>query len=500
MIDVMLILEGTYPFVSGGVSSWVHALISGMPELKFGIIYLSEAYRKERPYKYELPANVVSLMEVSVFDLVSLPPDKGADPIQSWRAFASLAGGLERGAIDNFEDLFVHLGFGGRRGATVAELGTSRNSWSVLTQLYSDQAGQSSFIDFFWTWRGALASFLQLMLVKPIPARCYHTVSTGWAGLVATNMRRIHGRPMLLTEHGIYTNERKIEILKAEWLRTQNSRLSLRQDLGFLRKFWINLFLALGRLAYEHSDRIFSLYGGNKELQVEYGADPAAIEIVPNGVRIQRLAAERPKLEQREFPRVGFVGRVVPIKDVKTLILAFRSVVAVLPTARLDIMGPTEEDPEYFEECKTLVKLLALSHLVTFHGRVNVAEWFPKVDVQVLTSISEGQPLVILEGFCSGLPCVASDVGSCRELLEGRTEEDRALGSAGIVTGVGNPDATASAILKVLKNPDLHRSMAKAAHARVRRYYDHDDMVKTYRGIYQQAMETPDMSWVAWQG
>lgn len=313
MIDVMLILEGTYPYVAGGVSSWVHALVTGMPDLKFGIIYLSEAYRENRPQKYEMPDNVICLLEVSVFDLVSLPIDKGASSAESWRAFSSLAAGLEKGEIDDFEDLFVHLGFGGKRGATVEELGTSRASWDVLTQLYSEQAFETSFVDFFWTWRGALASFLQLMLVKPIPARCYHTVSTGWAGLVATNMRRIHGRPMLLTEHGIYTNERKIEILKAEWLSSKYARLSLRQELGFLRKFWINLFLALGKLAYRYSDRIFSLYEGNKALQVEYGADPATVEIVPNGVQIGKLERERVSLRERDFFRVGFVGRVVPI-------------------------------------------------------------------------------------------------------------------------------------------------------------------------------------------
>ena len=495
MIDVMFILEGTYPYVSGGVSSWVHALITGMPELKFGIIYLSEAYKENRPLKYELPDNLICLLEVSVFDLVTLPPDPGASKKESWRAFSDLAEGLEKGEIEDFEDIFVHLGFGGKRGATVEELGTSRLSWDVLTKLYSEQASDTSFVDFFWTWRGALASFLQLMLVKPIPARCYHTVSTGWAGLVATNLKRIQGRPMLLTEHGIYTNERKIEVLKAEWLTGRYTQLSLRQDLGFLRNFWINLFLALGRLAYRYSDRIFSLYEGNKELQVEYGADPASIEIVPNGVRIQRLEASRTPLTERKVPRIGFIGRVVPIKDVKTLILAFQTVAAAIPDVRLDIMGPTEEDVAYFEECQSLVGLLGLTEQVTFHGSVNVAEWFPRVDLQVLTSISEGQPLVILEGYCSGLPCVASDVGSCRELIEGRTPEDRELGKAGLVTGIGNPEDTAAAILQILQDPELHHHMTRAAFARVRRYYDHDEMIATYRQIYKSAVETEEVQW-----
>lgn len=496
MIDVMLILEGTYPYVSGGVSSWVHALVTGMPELKFGIIYLSDSYKKRVP-RYQVPDNVLCLLEVSVFDLASMPVDKGASPEESWRAFARLAKNLEQGEIDDFEDLFQHLGFGGKRGATVEELGTSRASWDVLTRMYAELAGETSFIDFFWTWRGALASFLQLMLVKPIPARCYHTVSTGWAGLVATNMRRIHGRPMILTEHGIYTNERKIEILKAEWLSVENATLSLRQEMGFLRKFWINLFMALGKLAYRYSDRVFSLYEGNKELQVEYGADPATVEIVPNGVRIDVFEAQRIALFQRDYPRVGFVGRVVPIKDVKTLILAFKTVCGKMPQAKLDILGPTEEDPDYFEECQSLVHLLALDDNIIFHGKVEVAQWYPKVDLQVLTSISEGQPLVILEGYCSGLPCVASDVGSCRELIEGRTVEDRALGPAGLVTGIGNPEETGQAILRILQDRNLHQAMTQAALQRVRRYYNHDDMIATYRQVYQEAINQGDLLWRA---
>lgn len=40
VVDVMLLLEGTYPFVAGGVSSWVHQLISGLPGITFGIVFI----------------------------------------------------------------------------------------------------------------------------------------------------------------------------------------------------------------------------------------------------------------------------------------------------------------------------------------------------------------------------------------------------------------------------------------------------------------------------
>lgn len=488
-----MILEGTYPFISGGVSSWVHALITGMPELDFGILYLSDRYGSKES-RYALPENLKLLHEVSVYDLVSVPVDTGADAGRSWQAFLEMGQQLHEGRIVDFEPLYRYLGPGGERGATIADLGASWESFQSAVELYRKEADSYSFIDFFWTWRAAFGSILQMLLVKQIPARVYHTVCTGWAGVAGVTLRRHQKRPLLLTEHGIYTNERKIDILKAEWLLSQTERsLSLKRDLGYLRRFWIQLFLALGRLCYDNCDRIYSLYGGNKELQIEYGATGENIEIIPNGVKIGRLEAPRVEKTDGEPFRVGFVGRIVPIKDVKTLILACRMVSKALPGTRFDVLGPYAEDPVYYEECLNLVRLLGLEGELTFHGRQQVVEWFPKLDVQVLTSISEGQPLVILEGYCSGLPCVATDVGSCRELIEGRTPEDRALGMAGRVTGIGAPEETGAAIVEILTQPELRRQMQEAAWERVRRYYDHDEMVATYRRVYQNFAEMPDL-------
>ena len=64
-----------------------------------------------------------------------------------------------------------------------------------------------------------------------------------------------------------------------------------------------------------------------------------------------------------------------------------------------------------------------------FTGRVNVVEYMRKLDFTVLTSISEGQPLSVLESFAAARPCVTTDVGCCRELLEGEEGDD--FGTAG---------------------------------------------------------------------
>lgn len=478
----------------GGVSSWVHAILTGMPDLSFGIIYLSDRYKPDRTPLYEVPTNVQYLTEIPVYDLVSVPPDRGADPERSWRAFFQLSEEIHQGRIRDFESLYYYLGPGGERGLTLDELGCSKLSWKALTELYRTQAQESSFVDFFWTWRAAFASILQLLMVRQEQARVFHTICTGWAGLVGAVLRRHQKRPLMLTEHGIYTNERRIEIVQAKWLGKQSaSRLSLRRELGYLKTFWVNLFTALGQVCYDHCDLITTLYGGNQELQVDYGADPDKIVIIPNGVRLERFGGVRQPAPQEPL-RVGFIGRVVPIKDVKTLLIACREVLDKVANVRFEILGPYEEDPDYYGECRELVTLLGLESNLTFHGRVDVTKWYPNLDVMVLTSISEGQPLVILEGYCSGLPCVATDVGSCRELIEGRTTEDRALGSAGRVTGVGNPEETAAALVEVLSDAELRRKMSESARKRVHQFYSHQQMIETYRLHYDRLLALPDLT------
>jgi glycosyltransferase involved in cell wall biosynthesis len=144
------------------------------------------------------------------------------------------------------------------------------------------------------------------------------------------------------------------------------------------------------------------------------------------------------------------------------------------------------EDPEYAEMCQRHARQLGLEGNVAFEGKVNVLEELPLVDVVVLTSISEAQPLVILEAGAVGLPMVATDVGSCSELLNGRTPEDRALGAGGIVTPMSSPGATARAIIRLYEQPDLRKRMRDTMRERVTRFYDQRDMVAAYDELYRR--------------
>jgi glycosyltransferase involved in cell wall biosynthesis len=180
------------------------------------------------------------------------------------------------------------------------------------------------------------------------------------------------------------------------------------------------------------------------------------------------------------------VGRVVSIKDVKTFIRACKIVHQRIPETHFPIMGPYDEEPEYYEECRIMVAMLGLEDCLVFTGRVDVRQQYPRMDLVVLTSVSEAQPLVILEANICGVPCIATDVGACSELLNGRVAADRTLGPSGLVTPIANPEATAAAIAELLEDDERRWQMGRSGIQRVERFYDEQDLNFAYLDLYRQ--------------
>ena len=493
--DVCLLLEGTYPFVAGGVSSWVHNLVSALPEFSFTGICILPTEKEKWVVKYDVPPNfhdlkIVYLHDYNIGDRTKHRNKRFRHDFQKIKRFHQK---LFNGDFSDFEKILPVFQAKGKSKFSAHDLVYGKDAWKLLLEFYKPEVNSESFIDYFWTFR-----FIHLPLIKlltaPIPlAKVYHTVSTGYAGLLGATAKCSYHKPLLLTEHGIYTKERKIEISQAEWIYVAGGeRIQVQTNLGFFQNLWVSFFESMGRLTYQKANEIYTLYEGNRQLEIEYGADPCKTFIIPNAINIEKFQ-EHPK-EPREPGDpfiVGFVGRVVPIKDVKTFIRACKVVSLHVPNVKFYIMGPRDEDPKYDRECVELVSMLGMEEQIVFTGRVNVKEYYPKIDLLVLTSISEAQPLVILEAACLGVPSVASDVGSCDELLLGRTEEDKALGPSGIVTRVADPDETAQAITKILQNDDLREKMSESAIQRVETYYKESDLNDRYRSIYIKYITAP---------
>ncbi len=490
--DVCLVLEGTYPYVPGGVSAWVHTLIREIPDLTFHLLHLSAAPGSyPQGMRYELPPNVVGLDEVHLQtgdeDLLTRFSARQVDD-EAIEIFRTFFEDVRAGGGNAFAAFFRLVNDPERARLMRRMLLQSEEAWEVMLDVYRAEASTRSFLRFVWTWRFA---FLPLFnaISAPVPdARCFHTVCTGYAGILAAGAKAKTGRPLILTEHGIYTRERRIDIQSADWIPDNQAHATLVPRLPpFFRAFWMRQFGVMSRICYEASDEILTLYEGNRRLQAADGADLDVIRVVPNGIDLERYGNAPPDAEQHDPDvfTIGFIGRVCPIKDVRTLLQSMRLVIDELPHVRLRILGPLDE-AEYVEDCRRLAKTLRLDDHVAFEGMVDVPRVLPALDLCVLSSISEAQPLTILEVGARGVPVVSTDVGACSELLGGRTPEDKALGEGGLVVPMASPGAMAQALVKIARDDELRRSMGASMRQRVQRFYDVRDMVQEYGAIYRR--------------
>jgi polysaccharide biosynthesis protein PelF len=400
-LDVCLILEGTYPFGMGGVSTWVDALMRGLPEVTFGLIHLRTGSAPAP--RFEPPANLREMMVVNVdgFDRPGIVPTE-------WVSTAILPG-----------------------------------------------------------------------------ASVYHALSTGYAGLLAMQIKEATGAPFILTEHGIYWYEIASGTMELECgfkVIPDNGAPSL----AALREHWTATFKDLARQTYAVADDIVTVCGANQRLQLAAGAPPERCRIISNGVdwrRADHYLQTRYDRRGGQAPRIGFVGRIVPIKDCETFVQACALVARVFPDAQYVVAGSEDQDPDYALKCRALVRQLEAAipgfHL-HFAGEVNAWELYPTLDAIVLTSLSEALPFAALEAMSVGVPVVATDVGGCGELLNG----DDGLGPAGLLTPVRDPQETAGAIVRLLHDRGLRAGMSCAARERIRRHYTLDHCISAYSETY----------------
>ena len=401
---ICLVLEGSYPYVHGGVSTWMHQYITEMKEHEFIIWVIGANEEKKGMFVYEFPENVVEVHEVFLDSLTSSKViDKKSEELSheeydalkqlvfcakpEWSLIFDL---LQEGKVQR-DDFLV-----------------SEEFFQMIQDLCEKKYAAQPMSDIFHTIRSMLFPLLTLLSSEIPVADAYHAISTGYGGILATLASTRMNKPLLLTEHGIYTREREEEIIRADWI------------LPSMRKQWIDFFYMLSDAIYSKADCITSLFSKARETQIALGCDAKKCRVISNGIDYESFSNIPFEKDDDSWINIGAAVRMAPIKDIKTMIYAFYEVSSQMPNVRLYIMGGVD-DEAYAEECYALARKLKLENLF-FTGRVNIKEYLKKMDFMILTSISEGQPLSILESMAAGKPCVTTDVGCCKELLEGKLD------------------------------------------------------------------------------
>jgi glycosyltransferase involved in cell wall biosynthesis len=471
-VRVALINEGTYPFTAGGVSTWCDQLVRGLADHQFQLVTIT-ADGGERPV-WALPQNVGGpgggLIAYPIWGR-ALPA-----PSRARRAAGEAAVLLGQGMLaqgDDAEDGSARFALGLRVLTEVAESGchplAGVDLAGALLEAWPTARAAGRRLPPLTLRDAARAAELIEHAVRPLALTLTgidlcHPAAGGLPSLIALAAKWRSGTPMVMSEHGVYLRERYLAFGAGFSLGAKAATLA------FLR--------ALARLCYREADLIAPVSDFNGRWALRHGADPAKVITVPNGVDGARY---EPIDSEPAEPTVTWVGRVDPLKDLETLIRAFRIVRDEIPEARLRLFGPVPVgNEEYAATCRALIAELDLVEAVSFEGPVaSSRDAFSAGHVAALSSISEGLPYSILEAMMCGRATVNTDVGGVAE----------AVADAGILVPPRQPLAFARACISLLQDRGRRMEISTRARQRALARFTVDHCVGTYRALYLDAVD-----------
>lgn len=209
---------------------------------------------------------------------------------------------------------------------------------------------------------------------------------------------------------------------------------------------------------------------------IRSGVPVGVASVIPNGINCDAFVDAVPSLSrERAGFLVGFVGRLVPIKNPEAFIAVAREVVSQMPSVRFAFVG---EGPER-SKLESLRDQWGLNDSVCFVGfRQDMPGVYASLDALVLPSIHEGMPMTILEALAAGVPVVASRVGAVADVITD--------GETGILVDQGNQRELCSGVMRILQDRDLAHQLGSAGQRWVREHFSNKTMAREYLSLYQR--------------
>ncbi len=209
------------------------------------------------------------------------------------------------------------------------------------------------------------------------------------------------------------------------------------------------------------------------------GIPAQQIQYIPNFVG--NTPSQPPvELPGEKGKRIVCVANIHPDKDHSTLLRAMSRVLQRVPDAHLLLAGEAR-NANYLKTVTTELVRLGLSKNVTLLGQqTNIPQVLDACDIGVLSSVSEGLPMALLEYGMAGLAVAATEVGQCAEVLD--------FGNAGVTVPKSDPDRLADALVSLLESSELRHEFGNRLRTRVREKYSASTVIAEVCRMYQEVL------------
>lgn len=228
------------------------------------------------------------------------------------------------------------------------------------------------------------------------------------------------------------------------------------------------------RIAARFCDWIVGICDATTQNLREAGSAPdAKIVRVYNGSTAITRSQPAERSHESGFTFL-FVGRLEPVKDIPLLLKAFRVVASQLPDSRLWLVGDGSERIRLEE----ITDSLGLRSNVSFWGQqMDVSRFFIAADAFVMSSLSEGLPMSLLQALSCGLPAVTTDVGGMAEVVR--------LADAGMTVPGRSADAMAVRMVRLATDAAERTRFSRNAEAAFEKHFRLSVMAAEYMRLYE---------------
>lgn len=214
----------------------------------------------------------------------------------------------------------------------------------------------------------------------------------------------------------------------------------------------------LNRLLRPFADRVVAVSESVRHSLLAQGVPPATIEVIHNGIRVERFqratnpAAERQRLGLPiDGPLIGMIGRCSAEKGGATWVKAL----AMLVRAHVEVRGVLVGDGPERAAWKALAAAEGVSERIHFVGeQVDIVPWLAVLSVLVCPSIQESFGIAALEAQAAGVPVVATRVDGFLEVLHD--------GEDALLVDADSPASMAEAIRALLCSEELACALTAA--------------------------------------
>ena len=295
---------------------------------------------------------------------------------------------------------------------------------------------------------GAISLIVKFIKKRQIEVIHTHNYKSNMYGVIAAKFAKV---PVVCTLHG--------------WV-AENSK--------------VRFYEFIDRLIIRRMDHIVTVSPAiRKDIEIS-GINPKKITYIPNAVDVNRFSCShkssdlRQKLGLKNSLVVGAIGRLVPEKGHKYLLKAFKGISSAVPAAKLLMVG----DGYLKDDLMAQAQNLGISDKVVFVGiQDDIVSVYEAIDVLVLSSLTEGLPLVILEAMSMKVPVVASAVGSIPYIINN---------GEGILVEPKNIEELERAMFVALHDKALGRRMGEKAREKVTTNFSLEIFSQNYINLYKR--------------